>query len=135
MPFTKFPKKINRPKISTSIPLTNGEKACIIKYKSAVFGVKRSCGIHVIYSGAVIRGDRQGLLFLRKVRGVKMRHPPAFSGFTHRLNAAQADFYFKNKSPEENRVIFSCYKGNFLRFFINSIKIFAVTQASSNARW
>lgn len=31
--------------------------------KSAVFGVRLICGIHIIYSGAVIRGDRQGLIF------------------------------------------------------------------------
>lgn len=30
--------------------------------ESAVYGVRLICGIHVIYSGAVIRGDRQGLI-------------------------------------------------------------------------
>ncbi len=28
-----------------------------------MFGVRRFCGIHDIYSGAVIRGDRQGLFY------------------------------------------------------------------------
>ena len=28
-----------------------------------MFGVRRICGIHIIYSGAVIRGDRQGLFY------------------------------------------------------------------------
>lgn len=36
------------------------------KIKSAVFGVRLFCGIHNIYSGAVIRGDRQGLCLYGK---------------------------------------------------------------------
>ena len=27
-----------------------------------MFGVRLICGIHIIYTGAVIRGDRQGLI-------------------------------------------------------------------------
>ena len=41
--------------------MTNARTQGIIKIQSAVFGVRRLCGIHSIYSGAVIRGDRQGL--------------------------------------------------------------------------
>ncbi len=31
-----------------------------------MFGVRRICGIHIIYSGAVIRDDRQGLYLYGK---------------------------------------------------------------------
>ncbi len=60
-----------------------------------MFGVRRFCGIHSIYSGAVIRGDRQGLI-IGKSEASRCGTHLLTSGFTFRRGAAQAD-YFESK--------------------------------------
>lgn len=46
-----------------------------------MYGVRRFCGIHVIYSGAVIRDDRQGL-FYGKFEASRCGTHLLYSGFT-----------------------------------------------------
>ncbi len=57
-----------------------------------MFGVRRFCGIHIIYTGAVIRGDRQGL-FYGKFEASRCGTHLLTSGFTLRRGAAQAGFF------------------------------------------
>lgn len=55
-------------------------------------------GIHSIYSGAVIRGDRQGL-FTESSRRQDAAPTCLKRGFTYRRSAAQADFLFFENYP------------------------------------